>query len=210
MKTSDQFNELAKALSIAQSEMKPAIKDSINPAYKSRYSNISSVWEAIRGPITQNGLTILQDAVTGDKCVSVTTRIIHSSGQWIEFGPFTINLVKFDAHAMGSATSYARRYALCAAVGVVSDDDDDGNAAVAAAPKLPHSVPTQKINAMQIDELQALIGKLSKERQEKFWDHVHNSYNVSALDGLKETEFYVIRHILETRIQQEAASAKED
>ncbi len=48
----------------------------------------------------------------------------------MEFGPLEIALTKRDAQALGSATSYAKRYALCAAVGVVSGEDDDGEAAM--------------------------------------------------------------------------------
>jgi len=134
MNTSPEINEIAKAMSLAQSQMKPAIKDSTNPHYKSKYSDISSVWEAIREPITLNGMTIWQDVTTQEKAVSVTTRIVHSSGQWVEFGPLSIPITKQDAHGVGSGVSYAKRYALCAAVGVVSsDEDDDANHAVGKA-----------------------------------------------------------------------------
>jgi hypothetical protein len=66
----------------------------------------------------------------GDK-IAVTTRLVHSSGQWMEFGPLPVPSMKQDAHGVGSATSYARRYGLSAAVGIVADDDD-GNAAAGA------------------------------------------------------------------------------
>lgn len=133
MKTSEEIAEIAKALSLAQQQMKPAIKDSTNPHFKSKYSDISSVWEAIREPLTNYSLSVLQDVTTKieEKLVLVTTRIFHASGQWIEFGPLGVPLSKTDAHGVGSAISYAKRYALCAAVGVVSgDEDDDANHAV--------------------------------------------------------------------------------
>lgn len=125
MKTSDQINEIGQAMAKAQSIMKPALKDGLNPHFKSKYSDITSVWEALRIPMTSNGLTVWQDITTGEKTVSVSTRIVHSSGQWVEFGPLCIPVTKVDAQGFGSATSYAKRYALCAAVGIVSDDDDD-------------------------------------------------------------------------------------
>ncbi len=129
MKTSEQINEIATALSKAQGHMKPAAKDALNPHFKSKFADFASVWEAIREPMTSNGLTVLQDVFTEEKGVSVLTRIIHTSGQWIEFGPLTIPVNKYDAHGVGSATSYAKRYALCAAIGVVGEEDDDGNKA---------------------------------------------------------------------------------
>ena len=130
MKTSENINEIAKAMSQAQKDMKPASKDGVNPHFKSKYFTFSSVWESIRQPLTNCGLTVWQDVITEEKSVSVITRVIHESGQWVEFGPLSIPLMKFDAQAIGSATSYAKRYSLCAAVGVVSDDDDDGEKAV--------------------------------------------------------------------------------
>ncbi len=125
MKTSDSVIEISKALCNAQKEMKPATKDSHNIHFRQRYSDLTSVWESIRIPITSNGLSIWQDISTTEKTVSVITRIAHISGEWIEFGPFTITLFKTDPQSIGSATSYAKRYAICAAVGVVSDDEDD-------------------------------------------------------------------------------------
>jgi len=129
MRTSDPFNEVLAAMAKAQRAMAPAVKDSSLPAFKSKYADLTAVWAACRVPLTDHGLCVLQDVTTDEHGVNVTTRIGHPSGQWIEFGPLTVPLTKRDAHGVGSATSYARRYALSAAVGVVTDDDD-GNAAV--------------------------------------------------------------------------------
>jgi hypothetical protein len=90
---------------------------------------------------------VVQDASLCDRGVSVTTRLIHSSGQWIEFGPLTVPMSKQDAHGVGSATTYARRYGLSAALGIVADDDD-GNAAVgngsgAASSSKPSALPAK-------------------------------------------------------------------
>jgi hypothetical protein len=130
MKTSEQITEIAKAMAKAQGEMRPAIKDATNPAFRSKYADLTSVWDACRGPLTGNGITVWQDVETHADGIAVTTRLAHVSGQWVEFGPLVLPLAKKDAHGVGSATSYAKRYALSAAVGIVSDEDDDGNAAV--------------------------------------------------------------------------------
>lgn len=131
MKKSEQVNEISKAMSSFQGQMKPALKDSANPFFKSRYSNLESVWEAIREPLCKNELTAVQDVFTTENGVSISTTLLHSSGQWMEFGPLEIPLSKKDAQSVGSATSYGKRYALCAACGVVSgDEDDDGEKAM--------------------------------------------------------------------------------
>ena len=69
---------------------------------------------------------------------ALVTTLHHTSGQWIR-GYYPVTAVKADPQAMGSAITYARRYALSAIVGVVSEDDDDGESAmgrsVYSAPK---------------------------------------------------------------------------
>lgn len=127
MNHSAEVVELYAALAKAQSVMEPAVKDANNPAFKSKYADLASVWNAVRGPLSSNGLSVMQDVTMVDNKVSVTTRLAHSSGQWQDFGPLVVPMNKSDAHGVGSATSYGRRYSLCAAVGVVQDDDD-GNA----------------------------------------------------------------------------------
>src|SRR5690554_1033431 len=114
MKTSENINEIAAAMNLAQRAMRPAVKDSTNPHFRSKYSDLSSVMDAIREPIGNHGLSVWQDATLDDSGVNVTTRIVHVSGQWVEFGPLTIPLSNRDAHAVGSACSYGKRYALCA------------------------------------------------------------------------------------------------
>ena len=138
MKTSEQVNELATAMAKAQGALRPALKDALNPHYGSKYADIAAVWEACRQAFPPNGLAIFQDVITDERGISVTTRIIHSSGQWAEFGPLHVPLAKQDAHGVGSACSYGRRYSLTAATGIVSEEDDDGNAAVGVGHHTDH------------------------------------------------------------------------
>lgn len=129
MNRSDTITELAKALVKAQAAIQPAVKDKTNPAFKSRYADLSSVWDACRKPLTDNGLSIVQmpiDAEPGR--VALETILLHTSGEYISSTVSTA-LVKTDPQGVGSALTYLRRYALSAVVGVVADEDDDGNAA---------------------------------------------------------------------------------
>lgn len=133
MNQSESIDQLATALSKVQAALVPALKDAENPAFKqggkaSRYADLASVWDACRGPLTENGLAVIQSpGLCGGNQVEMTTIITHASGQWIS-GTLSIPLAKVDAHGYGSATTYARRYALAAMIGVIADDDD-GNAA---------------------------------------------------------------------------------
>ena len=139
MKTSEQINEIATALSKAQAEMTGAKKSSKNPFFKSSYSDLAAVCEAISGPFANHGLSYIQSPEFSEQYIQVITRIMHSSGQWIE-GVVSLPPTKNDAQGYGSAITYGRRYGLQAMAGVPSVDDD-GQAAVehVALPKLQSS-----------------------------------------------------------------------
>jgi hypothetical protein len=133
MQTSDGINEIATALAKAQGEMGSATKDAENPFFKSKYADLASVVRAVKEPFAKNGLSYTQGCQRVDQSAGVTTLLMHTSGQWIK-SEYTIPLSKFDAQSIGSAFTYARRYALQAMAGIPADDDD-GNHATEAAPQ---------------------------------------------------------------------------
>lgn len=119
--------KLAEALAKAQGMMKPATKDSKNPHFNSKYADLASVMEACREPLSKNGLAVLQRVSTVPEGVKLTTMLVHSSGEWVrDRAVFPVQ--QRTAQGLGSAITYARRYALAALVGVAAEDDD-GNAA---------------------------------------------------------------------------------
>jgi len=132
MKTSESIKEIAVALNKLQSELQTVSKDS--KGYNYKYADYASIWNILREPLTKNGLSVVQDATSSDDGVSVTTTLIHTSGEWMSFGPLLVPMGKRDAHSTGSSITYARRYSLSAAVGVVPDDDDG----VLAQKSAPH------------------------------------------------------------------------
>lgn len=134
MEKSEQINELAAALSKAQGAIKGALKDTANPFFKSKYADLSSVWEACRDQLAANGLSVAQMPCETESGVMVETVLMHASGQWIS-NRFTMPVAKQDAQSVGSAITYSRRYALAAMVGV-APEDDDGNAATGNGDKI--------------------------------------------------------------------------
>ena len=121
------INELAAALAKAQAEIQNAKKDSENPFFKSKYADLSAVWDACRGPLTKNGLSIVQIPYGHDGKYFLNTILMHSSGQFLS-GILPVVPIKGDPQALGSALTYMRRYALSAMVGN-APEDDDGNEA---------------------------------------------------------------------------------
>lgn len=124
---SAELGKLLEALAKAQAIMQGAIQDSANPFFKSTYADLTSVWEACRGPLTQNGLSVVQTIqVCGDTTCLVSI-LGHISGQWIK-SVLPIKPSKADIQSLGSAITYCRRYALSALVGVCPIDDDGESA----------------------------------------------------------------------------------
>ena len=196
--TSAEIGELAKALAAAQGEMTAASKDASNPHFKSRYATLASVWDAIRGPLSRNGLSVSQVLETPDAGpgVIVRTMLLHSSGQWIASRYVMPIPDKLTPQAVGSAITYARRYALSAIVGIAPDDDDDGNAASVTparqeAPKpAPKPEPPAKPASQMHPDLVAVL-------QEFHWPDTHKTefankllshYGTTLADCTKSTE----------------------
>ena len=124
MTKSDTIAELAKALAKAQAMMEGAKQDAENPFFKSRYSTLSSVWDACRKPLSENGLSVVQPCSDdADGKLVIETTLLHSSGEWIT-GRLALNPVKNDPQGIGSAITYGRRYSLAAMVGISPEDDD--------------------------------------------------------------------------------------
>jgi len=144
MDASEQINELAGALAKAQGQFTPAKYDAQNPHLKNRYTTLAAVWDAIRKPLSENGLAVAQVVTTEPDGMYLLTRLMHSSGQYIQsVYPISAGDGRgvSAAQAVGSALTYARRYSLTALVGVVSDDDDDGNSAT--PPQMQRQYQTQ-------------------------------------------------------------------
>lgn len=133
MQRSDSITKLAPALVKAQGQLQIAVKDSINPAFRSKYADLGAVWDACRAALQDNQLTVIQLPMRGEGgFASLETVLMHESGEFISSVSET-RLVKDDPQGYGSAITYLRRYALSAMLGIVADDDD-GNLASGQAP----------------------------------------------------------------------------
>ena len=126
MKKSESTIELAKALAKFQSEIKDPSKS--GEANYGKYVTLDELLESIRPVLSQNGLSFLQFPGGDGQLITITTVLLHSSGEWIESEPFTLKSQKVDPQGAGSAVTYGRRYSLSAILGVAWDTDDDGQA----------------------------------------------------------------------------------
>lgn len=127
---SETIIKLSKSLVETQKELKQPLKDAKNPFFKSEYVPLENVAEAITQTATKYGLAFSQYATTTESGnVSVGTIVFHESGEYIEYPPLILKPENTKPQSIGSAITYAKRYALSAIFGITSDKDDDGNKA---------------------------------------------------------------------------------
>ena len=132
MNRSESIAKLVTALAKAQAELPNIPRDKTvkvrtksGAEYTFAYAPLDTIMEKIRPVLKENGLAFMQ-SLNGE---SLSTTLMHTSGEWLASDPMPIRVVDSGPQALGSAITYARRYALTAILGLVTEDDDDGNAA---------------------------------------------------------------------------------
>lgn len=171
MLKSEYINELSLALSKAQGEMKFAIKDSTNPYFKSKYADLTSVWDVLKQPLSNNGLSVSQVLDHENGNMVLTTLLLHSSGQYIG-GSMPLIPAKTDPQTLGSLISYMRRYMLSSICGVTADDDDGALASDKPA------LPTQQASKAPITK----TGTISAAQSKLLWNDAKvNSWDEASL-----------------------------
>lgn len=216
---SEFINELATALSKAQGEMQAAIKDKINPFYKTSYADLGSIWDAARPVLCKYGLCVMQTTELNserNQIIMVTT-LAHNSGQWVK-SYLPLNPSKNDSQGIGAAITYLRRYSLSALVGVVCDDDDDGETAAGrgkcaknlslpnaneSSSKFAESLKNdeekikkagnfpqqERIGKPEIVALTNIISVLDQESSKSFYDQIKKIFNAEALQDIPKNGF---------------------
>lgn len=141
---SEQVNELFEALAKFQAQHRTlAHTRTVNAGkYSFDYTELHSVVEAIQPAFSDLGLSHVQPPASyyipnaiqeesgsrGIVIVQVVTIIGHRSGQWMR-SVMGMPVTLPSAQEIGKAVSFARRYALLAAIGIASraeEDDDSG------------------------------------------------------------------------------------
>lgn len=169
MKMSESITAIAPALVKAQALIEGAVKDSSNPAFRSKYADLSAVLAVIREPMAQHDLCVLQSPARADGGVEVETLILHKSGEWISQNCF-IPINKWDAHGTGSGITYGRRYGLMS-IFCIGTEDDDGNTAVERSPAPPAKKVVQTLPSAQAQaELMGKARAAAKNGMNEFRD----------------------------------------
>lgn len=131
MKTSEQNKQVLKALFEAKGKFSKAEKSKQNSHLKNKYSTLEDVLAAVEPGLADSGLVLFQGMLDDESTsrIKVETTFYHAeSGEWVSFLTI-VPISKQDAQGYGSSLTYARRYAITAALGL-SQADDDGQLAV--------------------------------------------------------------------------------
>lgn len=190
VRQSETIGKLALALSKAQNEFNKAIADSKNPFYKSKYADLSTVINATRESLFLNEIALIQ-LVSGDQnSVSVTTKLIHSSGEWID-STIKGKPAKQDCQQQGAVITYLRRYAQAAILNISQLDDDFESGMMRNK---------EKNIAVSESELH-ILDKLIKELSEpSVIQNMYKAYNIKIINELPKKHFNEAVKALKKRI----------
>ena len=164
------IDEIARALSKAQGMIMPAEKTGFNDHRKYDYLELSGIVDACRSALAKNGLSFVQLFEREGEQIVLKTVLMHESGQYIAS---TLPLLATpDYHALGSACTYSRKYALASMLGIVAEgDDDDGEATMqkpvapsAGAKARPRKSPKKKLPLDPWVDALAIIDKVEGAR----------------------------------------------
>lgn len=174
MDKSEEIDKLAIALAKFQGSLEQPslnsevkVKTKTGGEYKFKYADLSECKRAAKQPLADNELSVCQ-LIEDD--YSIRTILLHSSGQWIS-SKVRMPSNTADAQSIGSAITYAKRYAFCAILGIVADDDEDANIASgnSAQKEQPKEQPKKTAN--------------SRVKKELTRDHLNNE---SAMKSISE------------------------
>lgn len=164
LKKSESIQNLSKAMAEFQKSIKQPLKDANNPFFKKPYVPLENVVEAITKTGSPLGISFMQFASSDETgSIEVATLVMHSTGEYIEFPPVIMKPESNKPQAVGSAITYAKRYALSAIFGITSDKDDDGNEATGLntqVEKQPQQQPKQDDATGKIEQYWTELEKL--------------------------------------------------
>jgi len=167
MNKSESIIKFAPAFLKAQKATHVAIKGAKNPFYKSTYADLSSVIDACKKPLNDNGISILQNVGHIDTTIGIKTYIetilLHESGEFIS-DVMIVTMDKEGPQAQGSAISYAKRYSLQSMV-LLPSADDDAEGATNRKPdiKKPDAKKSTPMSKLQQEELMEYVDTLPDE-----------------------------------------------
>jgi hypothetical protein len=198
---SDDIKDLAAAFAKAQGEYEIVGYNRDNPYFKSRYADLDAIIQSTRKALTKHGLAFTQQLRSTDEgAMSLHSRLMHASGQWIE-SRVRIIPIKNDPQTFGSLMTYYRRYTAGALLGVTIDsdmDDDDGEKTMTDVRHIaakgtslntkynPKENSIDTITKEQIEQLEYELGEYPD-----IGEQVLNGLRIQSLADMPKSKFQV-------------------
>jgi hypothetical protein len=174
------------------------------PGYSYKYADLASLIDHVKPTLAKWGLALIQDVASDKSTVTITTILIHVSGQERSTSPLSMGSGN-TPQATGSAITYARRYQAMAVLGL-APDDDDGQAAAGAPYREEDLTPPvispsfaeaylarARARGLNDDQIGAIVGGVTGHRTEEVrylfqteWDAL-NAATKLALDARAST-----------------------
>lgn len=180
-------------LAVAEFQKRAPIIEKADKAYDKTYARIDRIWREIRPLLTDLGLSVTwQVCELKDDVCHVEGQLRHKDGhgeRLVQDLPVPEIKGANKAQQVGSASTYAKRYAMCSALGIVTGDDDDGNGAA-----------SKFLSDEQADEIDQLIQACRglKDFDEKvFWAYT----GATTVAAIKAELFEKVRHSLKKKLK---------
>lgn len=184
-----------------QKAVGPILKDAQNPHFHSNYAKLEDVIEATYEHLHANNLAVMQvvtikDALDIDPYMTLQTQLIHTSGVSV-LSDYILNPKDAtNPQQMGSAITYARRYALLSLLGLAPEDDDGNAASNGDTVKVskptsgkPVASPTKNASDAQKDYIISLIEqKLAIRDPGEQINWILDEAGIEDLDDLKSAQ----------------------
>lgn len=169
-----ELSSIAMALAEFRDKCPSPKKNAKNPYFNSSYADLAEIYDVIKGPLKDVGLSWIQypDGTDEDGRTILTTILVHAGSGDKIVGKLSIGARGDSAQAIGSAITYARRYSIETMLGLKAQDDD-GNAATHDTKTKPVAtflcesckapVAENKANASKAMNRPVLCGSCSKK-----------------------------------------------
>lgn len=171
----------------------PAIKPdskAMAGSYGYEYLSLPALLNTIRPILAANGLAVRQElhaAPESPQLLTVTTIVFDDASELV-VGEYPVQVLQ-NPQATGSAITYARRYSLTAAMGLMPGNDDDGQAAAKVAPA-NKPVETNP-------------GCISRQQGNQLWAAAKNSMTQAELMEFLSAELgREIRQLREVKVEE--------
>jgi len=155
------MKNIASALVKAQKAFAPALKNAVNPHFRSKYVDLASCVDSVVGALNENGIFLFQTTTEHPDGVICETSFLHESGERLDCGKLFFPAPKHDPQGFMSCLTYIRRASLMAATGQAPEDDDGNSASRRPEGKTPDI--TDHLLAIEGSESSEELAKIYKD-----------------------------------------------